>query len=249
MAEGDRVRVKRRFAGSSASYMHHGIDIGDGTVVHARPDHAGSLLAGGRVVRTSLAEFSSGGDVWKTHEPPPACPPETIVARSLQHVGRDGYHPVIDNCEHFATWCATGERSSRQVDIVLSRITRVITRTTVAVSTRVAAGATEQIVVRTVIGTTVRVGLRTIVPVAIVAEGVALATEWSAHQAGRSSADSRSAGESAGLATSTIACALAGIAGGPLGIAAGALAGAALWTGGSCVTALAGQFARRLASR
>ncbi|PHY02556.1 MAG: hypothetical protein CK530_05610 [Planctomycetaceae bacterium] len=247
MACGDRLRVERRFAGATVAYMHHGIDIGDGTVVHARPHDRSRLLAGGCVVRTSLAEFADGGVVWKTDEPPAIFSGATIAARSLAHVGRNGYCPVVDNCEHFATWCASGERSSRQVEIVLARISGVVTRTAAAVSARVAAGTIEQIVVRTALGTSLRVGLRTIVPTVIVAEGVALATEWTAHQAGRSAAESRRAGESAGLAASTIACALAGLAGGPAGIIAGACAGAAIWTGGACMTAILGRFMRRFA--
>ena len=242
MACGDRLRVERRFAGATVAYMHHGIDIGDGTVVHARPHDRSRLLAGGCVVRTSLAEFADGGVVWKTDEPPAVFSGAIIAARSLAHVGRNGYCPVVDNCEHFANWCASGERSSRQVEIVLARISGVVTRTAAAVSARVTAGTIEQVVV----GTSLRVGLRTIVPTVIVAEGVALATEWTAHQAGRSAAESRRAGESAGLAASTIACALAGLAGGPAGIIAGACAGAALWTGGACMTAILGRFMRRL---
>jgi len=241
MARGDRLRVERRLAGSTVAYMHHGIDVGDGTVVHARPDDFRSPLAGGRVERTSRAEFAGGGTVLVTTEPPVAYPPDEIVARALDHVGREGYCPVVDNCEHFATWCATGERTSRQVDIVLARISGAATRVAAVVSARrlfanAAAGAAERIAVRTVLGTTVRLGLRTLVPAAIAGEAAALAAEWTAHHAGRSAADSRRAGEAAGLATSAAACALAGIPAGPGGMITGALAGAAVWAGGGLVT-------------
>ena len=40
-------------------------------------------------------------------------------------MGRDGYCPVVANCEHFATWCATGERRSRQVEAVVRRVVTV----------------------------------------------------------------------------------------------------------------------------
>lgn len=241
MARGDRLRVERRLAGSTVAYMHHGIDVGDGTVVHARPDDFRSPLAGGRVERTSRAEFAGGGTVLVTTEPPAAYPPDAIVARALEHVGREGYCPVVDNCEHFATWCATGERMSRQVDIVLSRISGVAARIAAVVSARrlltnAAAGAAERIAIRTALGTTVRLGLRTLVPAAIAGEAAALAAEWTAHHAGRSAADSRRAGESAGLAASAAACALAGLPAGPGGVITGALAGAAVWAGGGLVT-------------
>ena len=241
MARGDRLRVERRLAGSTVAYMHHGIDVGDGTVVHARPDDFRSPLAGGRVEQTSLAEFADGGSVLVTTEPPAAYPPDEIVARAIEHVGREGYCPVVDNCEHFATWCATGERSSRQVDIVLARISGAATRVAAVVSARrlfanAAVGAAERIAVRTVLGTTVRLSLRTLVPAAIAGEAAALAAEWTAHHAGRSAADSRRAGEAAGLATSAATCALAGIPAGPGGMITGALAGAAVWAGGGLVT-------------
>jgi hypothetical protein len=240
MARGDRLRVERRLAGSTVAYMHHGIDVGDGTVVHARPDDFRSPLAGGRVERTSRAEFAGGGTVLVTTEPPAAYPPDEIVARALEHVGRKGYCPVVDNCEHFATWCATGERASRQVDIVLSRISGVTARIATVVSARrlltnAAAGAAERIAIRTALGTTVRLGLRTLVPAAVAGEAAALAAEWTAHHAGRSAADSRRAGEAAGLATSAAACAMAGLPAGPGGVITGALVGAAVWAGGGLV--------------
>jgi hypothetical protein len=249
MAAGDRLRVERRLAGSTVAYMHHGIDVGDGTVVHARPDDFQSPLAGGRVVRTSLAEFAGGGVVLTTTEPAAAYPPDEVVARAIDHVGRAGYCPVVDNCEHFATWCATGERTSRQVDIVMARISGAAARVAAAVSARrllanATVGAAERIAVRTALGTTVRLGLRTLVPAAIAGEAAALAAEWTAHHAGRPAADSRRAGEAAGLATSAAACALAGLPAGPGGVITGALAGAAVWAGGGLATQAAAAVVR-----
>ena len=244
MARGDRLRVERLFSGSTVAYMHHGIDIGDGTVVHARPDDFRNPFGGGRVVRTSRAEFAAGGEVLVTLDPASVFSPDEIAVRALEHVGRDGYCPVVDNCEHFATWCATGRRSSRQVDIVLDRCARAATRVASVASARLAAGAAERVAIRTAVGTTVRVSLRALVPAALLAEAAALAAEWTAHQAGHSTAASRRAGESAGLATSAAALAVAGIPGGPAGVIAGALAGAAAWAGGSVVAAAASAAAR-----
>jgi hypothetical protein len=140
MAQGDRLRAKRRLAGLPVCYGHHGIDLGDGTVVHARPDDMTRLFGGGRVVRTSLAEFAAGEAVEIVSDPPAVFPPAEIVARAVRHVGREGYCPVIDNCEHFATWCATGERRSRQVDAVVAGIGRVAAAVAAVVVARSAAG-------------------------------------------------------------------------------------------------------------
>ena len=116
MAAGDRLVARRWFAGTLIPYLHHGIDVGDGTVVHARPDDPRRIFGGGRVVRTTLEEFAAGSRVGVESDPPAAFPPGEIVRRALEHVGREGYSPVVDNCEHFATWCATGRRKSRQID-------------------------------------------------------------------------------------------------------------------------------------
>jgi hypothetical protein len=231
MARGDRIEVEHGIVGSTVTYLHHGVDIGDGTVVHARPDDFRNPLGGGRVVRTSLADFAEGRPCRVCNEPPAVFPPDEIAERALAHVGREGYDLVVDNCEHLATWCATGRRASRQVDIVMARMAAAVSRTTAAVSARVA--------VRTVLGSTVRVGLRTMVPAALVGEAAALAVEWRAHQSGASERESRRAGETAGLAASAVAFAVAGAAAGPAGMLAGAVAGATMWLGGSAVASAA----------
>jgi hypothetical protein len=245
MARGDRLEVERGIAGSTVAYMHHGIDVGDGTVVHARPDDFRNPFGGGRVERTSVEEFAAGRPVRVATDPPSAFPPEEIVARALAHVGRAGYSPLVDNCEHFATWCATGRRVSRQADIVLTRVAAAAARAVAAVS----AGAGQRLAIRTALGTTLRLGLRTLVPAAIVAEGAALAAEWTAHQRGATAEASRRAGEAAGLAASAAACGLAGVPAGPAGVLAGSIAGATLWVAGSATAAAATHAKRRVTGR
>ena len=239
MARGDRLAVERRFAGSTVTYTHHGIDLGDGTVVHARPDDPERIFDGGSVARTSRGEFAAGAPIRVITDPPPLHPPDEIAARALSLVGRDGYCPVVENCEHFATWCATGERGSRQVDLLAARVASTATRVAAVVAARTAAGAAERVLIRTALGTTVRFGLRTLLPATLVAEGAAMMAEWSAHQAGHSPERSRRAGESAGMATSAAVCAAAAAAAGPAAIVTGALAGMALWLGGSAAAGVA----------
>jgi hypothetical protein len=125
MGLGEQVEVRRWLAGSAIAYWHHGIDMGDGSVVHARPHDFRNPFGGGRVVRTSLAEFADGEEVRPTCGPAALFPPEEVARRAAAHVGRDGYCPVVANCEHFATWCATGERRSRQVERVVRRVVTV----------------------------------------------------------------------------------------------------------------------------
>ena len=120
MARGDRLEVEHRIIGSTVTYLHHGVDLGDGTIVHARPHDFRNPFGGGRVVRTSLAEFAEGRGVRLRNEPAAVFSPDEIADRALAHVGRDGYCPVVDNCEHLATWAATGRHRSRQVEAVLA---------------------------------------------------------------------------------------------------------------------------------
>ncbi len=241
MARGDRLEVERRVIGSTVTYAHMGIDVGDGTVVHARPDDDRRPFGGGRVIRTGLDEFAAGTGVRIRRDPPAAFSPDEIVARALEHVGRDGYCPVVDNCEHFATWCATGRRASRQVDLVVDRISAAAGRVAAAVSARANGG----IVVRTLAGSTVRVGLRTLVPAVLAGEAAALVAEWRAHQRGASRRASRRTGEAAGLVATMGTCAVAGLPAGPSGIVAGALAGATAWLAGSVVAAVVPAASRR----
>lgn len=241
MAHGDRLAVERRVAGSTVTYSHHGIDVGDGTVVHARPDDFRAPFGGGRVERTSRAEFAAGRDVRIVTEPAAVHPPEEIVARALAHVGRDGYCPLVDNCEHFATWCATGRRSSRQVDVVVSRAVAVVGRVIATVS----AGAGGRIATRALVGSGVRLGLRTLVPAVVIGEVAALAVEWRAHQRGAGASESRRAGDAAGLVATAGTCAIAGLPAGPAGMLAGAVAGATLWCAGSAAAATSAAVQRR----
>ncbi|MEX0671022.1 MAG: lecithin retinol acyltransferase family protein [Pirellulales bacterium] len=114
MARGDRLKVACRIIGSTVTYQHHGIDLGDGTVVHARPHDFRHPSGGGRVVRTSRDDFSQGAAVKVGNEPPARYSSDEVAERALSHEGREGYDLVIDNCEHFTTRCATGRRASRR---------------------------------------------------------------------------------------------------------------------------------------
>jgi len=240
MARGDRLVTPRfvsagTWLGRMVRYRHHGIDMGDGTVVHARPDDPHRVFAGGRVERTSLACFAAGQPVSVVHDPPAAFPPDEVARRAAAHVGRDGYSPLVDNCEHFSTWCATGRRKSRQADLVAGRVGRATARVAAAVAARATAGSPGRVAVRTLVGTT-RLGMRSIIPAAILAEGVALASEFHAHANGRDAATARAVGERAGLLASVGFFAAGGASAGPLGVLVGACAGAAVWTAGAAAS-------------
>lgn len=105
MSRGDHVFVRRR-----RRYTHHGIDCGDGTVIH----YVGGWGSIRRIDRTSWAEFALSSEVF-VRDYRQRLPVDEIVANAESRLGAHGYHLVRYNCEHFATWASTGSPKSRQV--------------------------------------------------------------------------------------------------------------------------------------
>lgn len=107
MAYGEHLKVNRGI------YWHHFIDLGDGTAVHL---WAPSKGAGANVCRSTIREFVRSGErVERVVYQRTVHAPQEIVRRALARVGHRGYDLFFGNCEHFATWCVTGEARSEQV--------------------------------------------------------------------------------------------------------------------------------------
>ncbi len=106
MARGDQVYAIREVMG--IPYEHHGIDLGDGTVIHYRKvDEA-------EVSRTSVESFARGGPVYIVPQLT-AYIPEVVIKRAKSRLGEKDYSLFFNNCEHFANWCKTGRNDSRQL--------------------------------------------------------------------------------------------------------------------------------------
>jgi hypothetical protein len=104
VASGDHLYVRR-----GLRYSHHGIDCGDGTVIH----HIGprrSLL----VARTSLEEFAVRSKV-RVRTYGDRLSAEDAIRNAESRLGSSDYSLVRNNCEHFAAWCCTGRARSAQV--------------------------------------------------------------------------------------------------------------------------------------
>ena len=99
-------------------YLHHGIYVGDGRVVH----YAGLAysLHHGPVEEVSLAQFARGRGIWTRWRRPPAFDYPEIVRRARSRVGEARYRIFHNNCEHFCEWCVHGEARSYQVERLLS---------------------------------------------------------------------------------------------------------------------------------
>lgn len=107
MARADHIYVSR------GVYTHHGVDAGDGTVIHFTGE-PGAAKINAAIERTPLEDFLKGGEV-KVRRYGKRDGADTTMTRAESRIGNRDYHLVVNNCEHFATWCCTGRNSSQQV--------------------------------------------------------------------------------------------------------------------------------------
>ena len=115
---GDHIYVKR----GTRLYKHHGIYIGHAKVIHL----SGSIREKRHpeVRETDLSAFLKDGTlrrrVYKKRLPAS----ETIRIANKQL--RNGSYSILwNNCEHFATYCVTGKKKSRQVKKIVYGLTTV----------------------------------------------------------------------------------------------------------------------------
>jgi hypothetical protein len=107
-------------------YVHHGIYVGDGRVVHY-----GGLSRSwrrGPVEEVTLERFAAGRPVMAR---PPAASrfgSDEIVARARSRIGEDRYRIASNNCEHFCAWCIHGEPRSEQIEQLLRLPRRLLQR-------------------------------------------------------------------------------------------------------------------------
>ncbi len=108
MARGDQIYVMREFFNLDGLYEHHGIDCGDGMVIHYRKPSE-------TVERTSIETFARGKPIQVLRYPKRYIP-DTVIQRAESRLGEQNYNLLFNNCEHFATWCMTGISKSQQVE-------------------------------------------------------------------------------------------------------------------------------------
>ena len=94
-------------------YTHHAIDMGDGSVIEY-VSHTGAKRDS-VIVRRPFDDFARGGRVG-IRQYGRRLDAETTAAQAESMLGRAGYDFFTSNCEHFASWCVTGELSSSQIE-------------------------------------------------------------------------------------------------------------------------------------
>ena len=108
LIRGDHIYVRR----GGLLYSHHGIYAGDGNVIHYKGDDKEKQDPA--VIMTRLEIFLSGGKLRRRNYKKRLPYSESLrIAR--EHLSGKGYSLSGNNCEHFATYCATGKKKSRQV--------------------------------------------------------------------------------------------------------------------------------------
>eukprot|EP01051_Picozoa_sp_SAG22_P013100 SAG22_NODE_1431_length_4441_cov_1.510134_5_plen_184_part_01 len=136
---GDHIAIESGLLGIKRCFTHHGIYVGDGTVIHfsnvsdpaCYPANNGWQLA--RVKVAPLVDAAAGfappdrrADITVVGYSSPSCPataggepvedpPQQTVQRAQALVGAGSYNLVWRNCEHFAVYCKTGKGKSLQV--------------------------------------------------------------------------------------------------------------------------------------
>ncbi|MEM8502821.1 MAG: lecithin retinol acyltransferase family protein [Cyanobacteria bacterium P01_D01_bin.1] len=107
MARGDQIYAMREVVG--IPYEHHGIDRGDGSVIHY------SKQGEAVIKRTTMDSFARGGVV-RIKPQPTAFIPSLVIERAESRLGEREYDLFFNNCEHFANWCKTGRSACKQLD-------------------------------------------------------------------------------------------------------------------------------------
>jgi len=121
IAPGAHVVTPRR------GYLHHGIYVGDGHVIH----YAGSNWgwSTGPVEEIALDRFRCGHSIWLRCDRPAGFEAGEVIRRARSRVGEDLYRIFTNNCEHFCEWCLRGEHRSYQVEAWFPQASRLLKTT------------------------------------------------------------------------------------------------------------------------
>jgi len=95
-------------------YVHHGIYIGDGKVIH----YAGfsRRLGRGPVEIVSIEQFAAGFSLEVISHRFARYTGLEVVRRAASRLGERKYRLLTNNCEHFCLWCLFGQGRSEQIE-------------------------------------------------------------------------------------------------------------------------------------
>lgn len=125
---GDHIKVRRL----GGAYTHHGIYIGNDTVIHFAPPAGSEILdwENARVRSTSLSAFLKAGQVqvkvYTEEEKESLYPVDQIIRNARNSLGSGNYNLIFNNCEHFANICTLGKYRSPQVENFFAAIADIL---------------------------------------------------------------------------------------------------------------------------
>jgi hypothetical protein len=125
--------VRREFLGV-VPYRHHGVELPGGRIAENSPP-------GVRIV--SFGDFARGRPTEIVSSGMSPAERDQAVERALSRVGERAYPLGGWNCEHFASWCATGVAYSAQVAAVAAAFLAFLKAVVVAGAAVLAAIALE----------------------------------------------------------------------------------------------------------
>lgn len=129
MAKGDHIYISFWFNGCPIT--HHGIDCGDGSVIH---------YDGQKVCRISKTKFTKGKTI-TVKEYGKCDADDVVVQRAENRLNERKYNPVFNNCEHFAYYCKVGRHKSEQVNRAGAAVGGAVAGGVVGTGTQVATKA------------------------------------------------------------------------------------------------------------
>jgi lecithin:retinol acyltransferase len=105
-------------------YLHHGIYVGGGYVVH----YAGYVHGPIRrpVEEVELARFRDGRSLWLATNSKSPFDRSDVVQRARSRIGESRYRLLTNNCEHFCEWCVNGKQRSYQVEALVAWARRTV---------------------------------------------------------------------------------------------------------------------------
>jgi hypothetical protein len=114
------IKIGDHLVSPRTGYTHHGLYIGNGIVIH----YSGLVngYSTGEIAIASLEEFASGRGIRIKNHPLRRHDSDKSVERAFSRLGEDWYNVLLNNCEHFVTWCIEGFHSSSQVNQMIAAV-------------------------------------------------------------------------------------------------------------------------------
>ena len=108
LIRGDHIYVRR----NGLLYSHHGIYAGEGAVINYKG--ADKEKRDPAVIITDIDNFLNCGKLRRRNYKK-RIPHSESLRNAQELLSEKGYSLPGNNCEHFATYCATGKKKSKQV--------------------------------------------------------------------------------------------------------------------------------------